>query len=662
VASDNRTDGGVFSGRVFGLDALRALAVVLVFVFHVFPGSLPGGFVGVDVFFVVSGFLITGLLLDERRRTGTVSLTAFWRRRLRRLVPALVLTVLLCTALAALVGGDVLVGVRRQVAGALTFTNNWVSIGAGASYASSFSPEIFAHTWSLAIEEQFYLVWPLLLVGVTALAFLVARRRGRRAHVLAPLLGVALLVGAASAVLMALLVGDATEPTRVYYGTDTHVFGLMVGAALAIVVSSRPGARVLARLRGSTRARTGAAVATAAGVAGICATAAGMSWQSPLAYRGGLLAVSLLTAVVVGGLLLVQDLAREAERGAMRWVGVRSYGLYLLHWPLFVVASAAFPRWPMVVLGSLVVLVSVPLAGLSYRYLEEPVRRRGWRAWGRAVARRTRGLRVPRAAVVRTRVAVLGLSLVVVGAAVGFARAPGMTGLDAQIAAGAQIAAQSMTGDGADDAGLDDAGPDDTGPTSADGGATPGSTAASASPTTASPAPSSSTPEPVPPTGKHVTVIGDSVTLASASALTEALPGVAIDAKVGRQMKTVPGIVRTLRKKSALRTYVVISLGTNSTVSDAMMKDVVAAVGKGHVIVLVNGYGDRPWIAPTNRLLRRAAADYPNVLVADWAKAVAARPDKILGPDGIHPVPSQTHVYADVVTARLDDAAALTVS
>jgi len=680
VTRDSRTDGGIFSGRVFGLDALRALAVVLVFVFHVFPGSLPGGFLGVDVFFVVSGFLITGLLLDERRRTGRISLAAFWQRRARRLVPALVLTVLLCTALATAVGGDVLVGIRRQVVGALTFTNNWVSIGAGASYTSDFSPELFAHTWSLGIEEQFYLVWPLLLTGLSMLTVVVARRRGCRARLLVTLATVATLAGIASAAAMAVLVGDATAPTRVYYGTDTHLFGLMTGALLAIGVTSRTGGRALAGWRRRRSVRRSAVAVVALGVAGLCAAAASMVWQSTATYRGGLVLVSLVTAAVILGLLVVPDLSREAERGAMRWVGVRSYGLYLFHWPLFVLASDLLPRWPMGLLGALVVLVSVPLAALSYRYVEEPVRRHGWWPWVRTVTRRLRGLRVPRPTAVRTRVAAVTMSLVVVGAAVGFARAPGATDLDEQIAAGARIAALTMTDDGSADAvavdghGTDGSGTDDlptgsaaappqTAPSSGKGtgSAVPGETGTTLPGTAAPPATPSTPPRPVPPTGKHVTVIGDSVTLASAAALTKALPGVAIDAEVGRQMRSVPAIVRSLRKHSALRTYVVISLGTNSTVDDGLMADVVRAVGSGHVIVLVNGYGDRPWIGPTNKALRRAAAKYRDVLVADWNSAVAAHPDKILGPDGIHPLPSQTRVYSDVVTARLHDAEPLSV-
>jgi peptidoglycan/LPS O-acetylase OafA/YrhL len=150
--------------RYAGLDGLRALAVVLVVVYHLFPGwVLHSGFVGVDVFFVISGFLITSLLLREHDRTGRIALLAFWTRRARRLLPALAVVVTVSASVAWLVGGDVLLGLGRQVLGAITFSSNWASISAGASYFAGTQPELLRNLWSLAVEEQFYVLWPLLL-------------------------------------------------------------------------------------------------------------------------------------------------------------------------------------------------------------------------------------------------------------------------------------------------------------------------------------------------------------------------------------------------------------------------------------------------------------------------------------------------------------------
>ena len=150
--------------RYAGLDGMRAVAVALVVVYHLFPPAFSGGFIGVDVFFVISGFLITSLLLREKATTGRISLGKFWQRRARRLLPAVTVMIAVCATAALFVGGDVLVRMGAQVLGALTFTYNWVSIGAGASYFAADTPELFRNLWSLGIEEQFYVLWPLLLM------------------------------------------------------------------------------------------------------------------------------------------------------------------------------------------------------------------------------------------------------------------------------------------------------------------------------------------------------------------------------------------------------------------------------------------------------------------------------------------------------------------
>src|SRR5690606_23039035 len=213
--------GGARGRRIEGLDGLRALAVAAVLIFHLRPETLPGGFLGVDVFFVVSGFLITTLLLRELA-TGRVDLARFWLRRARRLLPAVAAVVLVCVPAAWLVSSDLLVGIGRQVGGALTFTTNWLEIGAGTSYFDTTAPQVFAHFWSLAVEEQFYLLWPLLLVALVA-ATATARTRAR----------IALAAAVVSAAAMAVLHTPGEDATRVYYGTDTHAFSLLVGVALA---------------------------------------------------------------------------------------------------------------------------------------------------------------------------------------------------------------------------------------------------------------------------------------------------------------------------------------------------------------------------------------------------------------------------------------------
>ncbi|MFH5822161.1 acyltransferase family protein [Georgenia sp. AZ-5] len=216
------------AGRIEGLDGLRALAVAAVLVYHLRPASLPGGFLGVDVFFVVSGFLITTLLLREIATRGRIDLARFWLRRARRLLPPLLAVVVLSVPLAWLASTDLLVGIGRQVLGAVTFSSNWLEIGAGSSYFDATAPQLFVNFWSLAVEEQFYLLWP------AAVAALVAAAGGRRRT------RVALVLAAVSAAFMAVLHTPGEDATRVYYGTDTHLFGLMIGAALAFAFAT-PG-------------------------------------------------------------------------------------------------------------------------------------------------------------------------------------------------------------------------------------------------------------------------------------------------------------------------------------------------------------------------------------------------------------------------------------
>lgn len=596
------------TAHIAGLDGLRALAVLAVIGYHFIPGAFRGGYVGVDVFFVISGFLITGLLVRERAQTGAILLGSFWVRRARRLLPALVLVVLGCSAAAFLVGGDVLVGLGTQLLGAATFSSNWLSIARGSSYFGTTSPELFRNLWSLAVEEQFYLLWPLALLLVRLL-----RRRWMR-------VALAAAVATASAVSMALLAGS--DPTRVYYGTDTHSFGLALGAALAFLLEGA----FLGRAPGGGFARRVLPIVGALGAGGIIAFALLMPDDGSFVTHGGLAIVAGLTALVIAGVATGGSwLGRALDVAALRWIGQRSYGLYLWHWPVLVLFAAALPlSTPWWIAPACALVVTVGAAGLSYRFVEVPVRRYGLR--GAAASLRPRPLLVRTAA--GAGALFLGVALALTGA--GVAVAPPKTEAELAIEAGQQAVADAA------------AHPRPT-PT-----ATPEPTAV---PTAAA------TPEPA--SGDQIYAIGDSVMLAAAPELQAAFPGIAIDAEVSRPLGNAPAIVQSIVDSGALRPILIVGLGTNGPIREGDLFRIVDIVGPETRIVVVNAQAPRDWIPGVNAAIADFATKERNVELADWHDTIAPRIDE-LNEDQIHPGgPISGGIYVSAIQAALQRLAEL---
>jgi peptidoglycan/LPS O-acetylase OafA/YrhL len=364
------------------LDGLRAFAVAGVLAYHLGFGWASGGYLGVDLFFVLSGFLITTLLLEEWVVTARIRLASFWARRARRLLPALFL-VLVAIAVYVVVNGRFgppgsaaevdLSGLRGDDLATLFYIANWHAIFAHQSYFAQFSaPSPLEHTWSLAIEEQFYLVWPPVLLAILTLAKGAWRAVGAAVTVVGAL---------GSAGLMALLYQPGTDPTRLHFGTDTHAFDMLAGATIAMIAASRaqPG----------RRARLGLHVAgpIAAVTLGVFWVTAGTPGGLPRGwmFHGGFAICAVLAAVVVAD-------ARQLHQGPLgaalsvqplRWIGTISYGIYLWHWPIFVYLNGVRTGWSQPWLDIARVGLTLVVATTSYYLVERPIRQRRLRGWPR---------------------------------------------------------------------------------------------------------------------------------------------------------------------------------------------------------------------------------------------------------------------------------------
>lgn len=596
-----------------------------------------------DVFFVISGFLITTLLLRERSTNGRSDLAGFWTRRARRLLPALALVVVTGVAAARLVSDNLLVNIHRQVLGAVTFSTNWIEIFAGFDYFDHSNPSLFATFWTLAVEEQFYLMWPLLFTGLFALT------TSRRV-----LWRVAFALAVGSALLMAVLYTDPGSTTRVYYGTDTHSFGIMAGVALAFAFSEPIPALVSPRwqrLRGWV-----GFVATCA----LLVLVALIDSDSAFTYRGGIQLAAVLAAAVVAALPGdPAGFASMLDAKALVWIGRRSYGIYLWHWPVLLVITAAMPATapgePLGVLTvALVIVATLALSEASYRWIEVPVIRDGFRStWRSATSRFT----APTAgAPIRRYWPLAALAVVGAIAAAGLVTAPRDSAAQRSVEAGQQaIDAQSE--------------PDPTTqPTASTGdpGSAPSGSHDRGDPQTQAkaPTPTNAPEEPPPawpaelavPPGDQIVGLGDSVMSGAAPALYERFPGIYLDAEPIRRWTDAPATVQSMLDAATMRPVVVLNYGTNAGLeSDAAreaLRTVLDMLGPQRRVVLVTVVGVSSWVPDSNQVLRDIGAEHPNTIVAAWHDVVAKRPG-LLHEDRTHPNVEGISVYAELIAQSL---------
>ncbi len=571
-----------------GLDGLRALAVAAVFLYHARIDWLPGGFLGVDLFFVLSGYLITSLLLVEWEARNSIDLVRFWLRRARRLLPALVVVVLASLVLASIFARQDLGHTRSDVLGSLLYYANWHQIVANRSYFVLMgNPSLLQHTWSLAVEEQFYIVWPLLLVpGIV----LVGRKR-------LPMLVIAGI--AASAALMWILYTPNSDPSRVYYGTDTRAFLLLMGILVALAWPW------LMRLH---RAVPLLELLGIAALVGAVLLFRNMQDFNPTLYRGGDLAAAFCFAVLVAAVAHPKTgIGQALGIAPLRWIGERSYGIYLWHWPIIVLVAGvnARPSAGVVLAEAAVVLAA---ASLSFRYIEEPIRRGRAQRWLSQYSRR--------------------FQLEVLGAAA--------------LALVAAFAVLYVT-------------PSALNPVSTyvsppkARGATHHQKTHPKPPTQ----PAGQTKLPPLPPGR-ILALGDSVMLGCRSELKLALHHhVRVDATVGRQIENTVSELQRLRRHHKLAKIVVIQVGNNGPLFFDDLTRLRHALHGIPDIVVVNVRNTTSWQDESNHALVAWVSGWPDAHLADW---YAHSTSKMLQ-DGTHPWPYACSIYARVIADTLRSSA-----
>ena len=637
-----------------GLDGMRALAVVAVMLYHANHTWLGGGFLGVEVFFVISGYLITLLLIGEHERNGRVNLGQFWLRRFRRLLPAVLTMMGAMAVYMALFKRQPQGRTRGDFLGGIFYSSNWYQIFVGQGYTANEAFVPFRHLWSLAVEEQFYLIWPLVMVGLLRLG------RNRLPRVAMWLFGISAWISVMIGILYAggdvattcapeamngywKLFGRCVSINEaLYLGTFSRAGGLMMGAAFAMVW--RPMALMRGRVRDKARQLDVLALLGLAllGVLVWKLTLSGDGRSTgirfdPWLFRGGFFLTGLATLMVIAAVTHQRAMmGRLLGNRIFNYIGTRSYGMYLYHWPIYEIirGQAGVPmtkaQW------LLAMAITLPITEASFRYIETPIRQGRLGEW-------LRGDRRPRTAVAykrRQRVAGFGI---VSAALVGFAgvsiamadnQCVGQVECDSQ--AGRSVVVNEVATDA------------------------PATVQPSiASSVAASVVPGQTVPPPPPSTAPPTTVLqdipilalGESVMLGAAQVL-EAR-GIKTIAEVSKGPDWELQQLNIAKTKYNIKLGVVIQLGTNGTVTREQYDAILKELSDVPRVVMLTVRASRPWIEGNNAIIRALPESYPNVVVLDWEARAAEIADH-LSNDGIHLSDDKAKTfYRDIVLQAL---------
>ncbi|OLR26301.1 acyltransferase family protein [Bacillus cereus] len=590
------------SRYMVGFDSLRGLAILGVILYHINFNWMPGGFLGVTVFFVLSGYLITDILAIEWKRNKRIDLKKFWLSRAKRLLPGMLVMVVITLAWITIFHSSLLEKMRGDSLAALFYVSNWWYIYHKLSYFDNFNQlSPLNHFWSLAVEEQFYVVWPFII----SLGLYYIKKQSRMILLIC-------LGAVASALAMAILYEPGADPSRIYYGTDTRAFSLLIGAVLALVwPSNRLANKIIPKAR--------FILDVVGGIALIIILV--MFWKTnqydPFLYKGGMVLLSIATA------LLVANLAHPASRIAqflrfrpLRWIGIRSYGIYLWHYPILTLTTPKATAGDFSLIRALLqFLLIILIAQISWKFIEKPIRQ------GALQNIQFRNLKYQHftLGVKLALICTLSVSSIAV---VGLSKA--------------SKAKEHSQQDKVETAQTQPA---------------PHPVAVWENPnqeTSQKQEESREVHSAQPKNSLTVTAIGDSVMIDITPYLKNAFPDIRIDAQIGRQLSKAIPVVEQLKYEGNLGNYVIIGLGTNGAFTTEQLVSLIKVIGNERKIIFINTRVPRPWESIVNERLKVTASEYPNVTLVDWYAASAGKKD-YFAPDGVHLTKVGAEAYAALV-------------
>jgi peptidoglycan/LPS O-acetylase OafA/YrhL len=586
MSSKNST-GKIGVKHISSIDGLRAIAVTAVVMYHLGISWIPGGFLGVDLFFVISGYVITRLILDSINQSSALDLRAFYAARLRRIYPGFLFMVICTIIFIGVWAPEAIKRFLSDLPYALSGTINWLLVARNQDYFETVGrPPLLQHTWSLAVELQFYLIWPIILL--TVLKYFGKKNIARIALIIAMVSGTTLFF-----VSLQLDQSNAQQISHIYFGTDTHSLGLFLGSALAVSwIPQNLSADI------EKRAQDVIDGIGVVGLLGLISTFLFIEESNASLYR-----VAFPLAGIFGCLVII-SLVHPASRFApiistapFRWVGQRSYGIYIWHWVIFQVTRPSVDlsgqTWALYLARVLLVLA---LADISLRWVEIPFRQGLVQDWFRGMKYRSAKVQL------RQKISVIS-SIIVVLAITSSISVQAINKSD-------EIAKQVLQQSTQEQQTQDDL----------------GST-----------------------TGLWVT--GDSVILGIRSKL-EAKEHISlINARVGRQAPELLAVMR-VDQNSVPSSPVIFNLGNNNALSEATVVEIFEIVKNQPQVIVVNTAVPRAWKDSNNAIISRVASRYVNVKVVDWGRISNGRPE-LFAPDGVHLSPAGSDVYVDLVVSEL---------